>query len=192
MPNELGRAVAGRFLPNELAGTPDPILKERSQSVAALDFRLYPLRLSFVAKGAIHFPPGKPANLLRGAFGLIFRRLACVPQCPGAARCDLRAVCAYARLFEPAAEAEGPSGLADWPRPFVFRATHLDGRTIQPGERFSFDLNLFDVSQPAIAYLVLTFVQLANEGSGAGAWTGRIGGSDATRRAGGVRFADLR
>ncbi len=155
-------------MPNELAERPDPILSERSQTLAGLGFKLYPLRFSFVAKDAIHFPPGKPANLLRGAFGLIFRRLACVPQCPGAARCDLRAVCAYARLFEPAAGVEGPSGLADWPRPFVFRATHLDGRTVRPGESFSFDLNLFDMSQPAIAYLVLTFVQLAHEGLGPG------------------------
>lgn len=168
MPNELGRAEAGRFLPNELAGTPDTNLRERSQAAPALDFRLYPLRFSFLARDAIHFPPGKPANVLRGAFGLIFRRLACVPQCPGAARCELRAVCAYARLFEPTAGQEGPSGLADWPRPFVFRATHLDGRTVRPGESFSFDLNLFELSQPAIAYLVLTFVQLAHEGLGPG------------------------
>ena len=31
----------------------------------------------------------------------------------------------------------GPSGLADWPRPFVFRVAHLDGLTIPPGAAFS-------------------------------------------------------
>ncbi len=168
MPNELGRPEGGRFLPNELAQTPDPNLKERSQAAPGLEFRLYPLRFSFLAKDPIHFPPGKPANLLRGAFGLIFRRLACVPQCPGASRCDLGSVCAYARMFEPSAAADGPSGLTDWPRPFVFRATHLEGRTVRAGERFYFDLNLFDMSRPAIAYLVLTFVQLVQEGLGPG------------------------
>jgi hypothetical protein len=69
-------------------------------------------------------------------------------------------------MFEPSALAAGPSGLADWPRPFVFRAMHLDGCTIQAGARFSFDLNLFDMRSPAIAYLVLSFAQLAHEGLG--------------------------
>jgi hypothetical protein len=39
-------------------------------------FRLYPLRFSFLAREAVHFPPGKSANLLRGAFGTILRRIA--------------------------------------------------------------------------------------------------------------------
>jgi len=71
-------------------------------------------------------------------------------------------------MFEPSATASGPSGLADWPRPFVFRAMHLDGLTFASGTRFHFDLNLFDTETPAIAYLVLTFAQLAREGLGSG------------------------
>ena len=74
------------------------------------------------------------------------------------------ASCPYARMFEPSTLGNGPSGLADWPRPFVFRAAHLDGCTVAPGAPFSFDLNLFDVKSPAIAYLVLAFSQLAQEG----------------------------
>lgn len=131
-----------------------------------LNFRLYPLRFSFAARESVHFPPGKSANLLRGAFGSIFRRIACVPHCAGARDCEIRASCPYARMFEPSALAGGPSGLADWPRPFVFRATHLDGRTVKASETFSFDLNLFDMGSPAIAYLVLAFAQLAHEGLG--------------------------
>ncbi|MBV9300667.1 MAG: CRISPR system precrRNA processing endoribonuclease RAMP protein Cas6 [Acidobacteriaceae bacterium] len=126
------------------------------------------MRFSFVARQPVHFPPGKPANLLRGAFGMIFRRIACVQHCPGAVSCDLRAECPYARMFEPRATAQGPSGLVDWPRPFVFRATHLDGRTVLAGENFFFDLNLFDMRSPAIAYLVLAFAQLSREGLGPG------------------------
>ena len=71
-------------------------------------------------------------------------------------------------MFEPSAVASGPSGLADWPRPFVFRATHLDGCTLAAGTRFHFDLNLFDTQTPAVAYLVLTFAQLARDGLGPG------------------------
>lgn len=45
---------------------------------------------------------------------------------------------------------------------------HLDGFTFDAGSRFYFDLNLFDTEAPAIAYLVLTFAQLAREGLGPG------------------------
>src|SRR5437763_15105004 len=95
-----------------------------SPKIKGLVFRLYPLRFSFVAREPIHFPAGKSSNILRGAFGVIFRRIACVPQCTGARECEWRATCPYARMFEPTAVTSGPSGLADWPRPFVFRATH--------------------------------------------------------------------
>jgi hypothetical protein len=130
-------------------------------------FCLQPLRFSFVARESIYFPTGKSGNILRGAFGAIFRRIACVPQCQDVRSC-LRASCPYAHMFEPSSLANGPSGLADWPRPFVFRATHLDGCTLAFGASFHFDLNLFDTRTPAIAYLVLAFAQLAHEGLGPG------------------------
>jgi hypothetical protein len=133
-----------------------------------LDFCLYPLRFSFVAREPICFPPGKPGNILRGGFGTILRRIACVPGCPGARECELRASCAYARLFEPVALGAGPSGLTDWPRPFVFRATHLDGSTLAPGADFWYELNLFDTHGSTIAYLVSAFAELGREGMGPG------------------------
>lgn len=136
--------------------------------MAELSLRLYPLRFSFAARDSLYFPPGKSSNILRGAFGTIFRRIACVPQCTGARDCEWRAGCPYARLFEPSAMGSGPSGLADLPRPFVFRATHLDGVTVAGGLSFHFDLNLFDLNENAIAYLVLAFAQLAREGLGPG------------------------
>lgn len=131
-----------------------------------MTFAVYPWRFHLVASESIHFPAGKSANILRGAFGSIFRKIACVPQCPGAAECELRSTCPYARIFEPAAAAAGPAGLADWPRPFVFRASHLDGRTVRAGEGFDFDLHVFDTRDPALAYFVLAFAQLARDGLG--------------------------
>lgn len=65
-----------------------------------------------------------------------------------------------------AAENPSPSGLSDWPRPFVFRARHLDGLTVAPGGNFSFDLHLFSLDRDAIAYFILTFAALAREGLG--------------------------
>jgi hypothetical protein len=129
-------------------------------------FQLEPLRFSFVAREPVYFPEGKSSNILRGGFGVIFRRIACLPHCVSAGSCEHRATCAYARLFEPTATAPGPSGLADWPRPFVFRAIHLDGQTFLPGQPFHFDLNLFDINSPAIAYFILAFAQLARDGLG--------------------------
>ena len=131
-------------------------------------FRLYPLRFSFEARDSIYFPPHKSANILRGAFGLILRKIACQPQCPGASECEWRTSCPYASICEPLPPERSPSGLADWPRPFVFRATHLDGRTIAPGETFQFDMHLFDMRNPAISYLTTAFSHLVREGLGPG------------------------
>ncbi len=129
-------------------------------------FRFFPLRFEFVARESLFFPPGKAANILRGALGVIFRKIACVPHCPGARACEMRDSCPYARVFEPAASGDGPSGLADWPRPFVFRARHLDGCTMKPGDPFWFDLHVFSLDQTVLAYFVLTFASLAREGLG--------------------------
>jgi hypothetical protein len=134
-----------------------------------LSFEFYWLRFRFRSAGSIHFPAYKSGNIVRGAFGGIFRKLVCVPGCQDAKTCDLRATCPYARVFEPrAARGEGPSGLADWPRPFVFRASHLDGQTIQEGEPFHFDVHLFDAVDPALSYFVQAFAELAREGLGPG------------------------
>lgn len=81
------------------------------------------LRASYQALEPLRFPAGKAGNTLRGAFGLL----------------------AEAGLFAPRRDG-GPSGLADPPRPFVFRAPHLDGAMVAAGERFWFDLHLFYAS----------------------------------------------
>jgi hypothetical protein len=65
-------------------------------------------------------------------------------------------------MFEPSSEA-GPSGLADRPRPFVFRAAHLDGTTIAPGETFHFDFHWFDLRRPSLDIVIHAFAQFAHE-----------------------------
>ena len=138
-------------------------------------FEFYRFRFRFVAAGGLYFPPYESGNILRGAFGTIFRRLTCRPDCHDAKTCEGRAACPYARVFEPrAARGEGPSGLADWPRPFVFRAAHLDGRAIREGEAFHFDVHLFDVCNPALPYFVAAFAELAREGLGPGRGLARL------------------
>ena len=96
-----------------------------------LYFRLYALRFHFLARAPLSFPPGTAANRLRGAFGSILHKLDCAP------------------MFAPSSET-GPSGLTDLPRPYVFRARHLDGVTIAPGETFYFDFHWFDLRRPSL------------------------------------------
>ena len=133
----------------------------------AVDFDLFAFRLEFIAQDSVYFPPGKSGNIVRGAFGSLFRQMVCVDSCHDERTCEKRATCAYARIFEPVAPAaEGPSGLHDWPRPFVFRAAHLDGATIEQGRKFFFDVHLFDVKDPAIVHFVLAFAEVAKEGIG--------------------------
>ena len=134
-----------------------------------MTFEFYRFRFQFRSAGTIYFPPYKSGNIVRGAFGSIFRKLVCIPSCRDAKTCDVRTTCPYARVFEPqAARGEGPSGLADWPRPFVFRASHLDGSAVRQGEAFHFDVHIFDVRDAALPYFVLAFAQLAREGLGPG------------------------
>src|SRR5260370_21370567 len=97
-----------------------------------MPLRVRPLLFHFTACERLHFAPGKSSNLLRGAFGITLRRLICDPACPGPRTCPDRHTCPYARIFEPPAAA--PSGLADPPRPFVFRASPLDRLTPAPGD----------------------------------------------------------
>jgi hypothetical protein len=133
-----------------------------------MQFEFYRVRFNLTARDTVRFPRAKPGNVLRGAFGAMFRRIACTPECRDARTCARRSECAYARLFEPAATAGTPSGLADSPRPFVFRAAHLDGQTIAPGAPFHFDVNVFLVSECVIDYFSRAFAELAQEGLGPG------------------------
>jgi hypothetical protein len=134
-----------------------------------LKFEFYRVRFLFRAAGALYFPPGKAGNTARGAFGCILRKQVCLPNCLDAKTCEVRATCPYARVFSPqAVPGEGPSGLIDRPRPFVFRASHLDGCTIREGERFHFDVHLFDVRDSALPHFIQAFEQLGREGLGPG------------------------
>ncbi len=82
-------------------------------------------------------------------------------------RCALRVPTAdYSNRVPPCGT--GPSGLRDWPRPFVFRAAHLDGQRFEAGQHFHFDAHLFDLAQPGIEAFAASFTRLAQEGIGPG------------------------
>jgi hypothetical protein len=81
-------------------------------------------------------PAGTAANTIRGAFGRALHYTASPEE--------------YARLFKPRS-AEGPSGLADLPRPFVLRCSHLEGLSLRTGGAFYVDVHFFDLTDSSIA-----------------------------------------
>jgi hypothetical protein len=108
-------------------------------------FQVLACQFHLSVRRVIHFPPGMAGNVVRGALGKALREVACAED--------------YARIFEPASAGAGPSGLSDWPRPFVLRVAQLDGRTIAAGQRFCVSLNLFDTRGPALEHLTEAFAQ---------------------------------
>ncbi len=130
--------------------------------IGDVQLAFFRLRFHFKAVEPLWFPSAGAANTLRGAFGYALRQVACTCG-PVAHTHD----CVYARIFEPRAPSRpGPSGFAEWPRPFVLRTRHLDGLVIFPRKPFSFDVHLFDLRNPALACFVQAFALIARQGMG--------------------------
>jgi hypothetical protein len=120
---------------------------------AKFDFFRY--RFHFRAVDAVHFPAGKSGNVIRGALGRVLR--------------DTASPAAYASLFEPGSQlGTVPSGLGDWPRPFILRAGELDGQTVPEGGQFCFDIHIFDLRPTVLAYFHEAFAQFGSQGIGPG------------------------
>lgn len=90
------------------------------------------------------------ANTLRGAFGYALRETAGDR---------------FQAIFSPGASGKHPSGLADLPRPFVFRSRHLDSAIIEPGQTFHFDVHLFS---SLVDIFTAAFEAMGQRGIGAG------------------------
>jgi hypothetical protein len=117
------------------------------------EFSFYRLRFAFRAEGRVHFAK-MAANTLRGAFGYALRAAAGEQE--------------FQAIFVPGAADPHPSGLADLPRPFVFRSAHLDGVTIEPGQSLCFDVNLFETRRPPVETFAAAFHMMGQRGIGAG------------------------
>ncbi len=131
---------------------------------------LLDLRLKIKPRETLRLPAGNKGNTLRGAFGVAFRRLVCIPQCKGASACPLGHRCPYKAVFEPSPgpEAQGLTNSQDVPRPFVFRPPHEPKASYLPGEDFEFGLVLVGASVDYLPYFVLSFRDIARHGFGPG------------------------
>jgi len=142
--------------------TPGPSASWPAGILGDVQFRFFRLRFHFQALDPLRFPSAGAGNTVRGAFGYALRQVAC--QCSSDPHSQ---DCAYARIFEPRRLARsGPSGFAEWPRPFVLRTRHLDGHSFLSQEPFSFDVHLFDLRNPSWRYFVEAFALIANQGIG--------------------------
>ena len=91
-----------------------------------------------MARAPFSFPKSAASNRLRGAFGAILHQFGC-PE-----------------IFQPSS-ASGPSGITDHPRPYVFRANHLDGAFVDPGQTFHFDFHWFDLRRSSLDTVIRAF-----------------------------------
>jgi hypothetical protein len=111
------------------------------------------VRFHFTALDALSLPAAKASNIVRGAFGLALHETAPAKE--------------YSRLFRPRAS-DGPSGLADRPRPFVFRCANLEDLAAQPGQAFWFDAHFFDAANPGVSSFEAAFAAWERLGLGPG------------------------
>ena len=122
-------------------------------------FRFFRFRFHFRALERLRFPAGKAGNTVRGALGTALAQVVS----PSAFR-EL-----FAPVNAPVAElGDSPSGLADPARPFVLRVAHLDGAELAAGDRFFFDVHVFDPVHPPIEALRQAFELAGAEGIGPG------------------------
>lgn len=137
------------------------------------------LRLRAVDRVVI--PPGKAGNVIRGAFGAVFRSICCTPACGNSPAGRHRPDCPYGLIFEPGppAGAEVLRKLESIPRPFVFRPPlHHQQELYLPGQELSFGLLLFGRAIPYLRYFLASFHRLAEEGLGVGKGRVYLDGAD--------------
>lgn len=136
------------------------------------EFDLEIVRLKFRLEAAepLILPLENKGNVLRGAFGTVFKEICCGAACTRCALSPLRGHCAYAAIFEPSPPPDSNrlSSLQDIPRPFVFRPP-ADGKSrYKRGEVFEFELLLFGHAQEYLAYFIVAFRELSERGFGIG------------------------
>lgn len=124
----------------------DPSASSVKGGTAAGALRLTRYRSGLSALEALDLP-AYLGSTLRGAFGHVFRRIACLA--PQGGPCPAPQTCPYHFVFEPAPppDAVALSSLDDIPRPFVIAPPPAAKRTHEAGSELSFDLTLIGRAQ---------------------------------------------
>lgn len=88
--------------------------------------------------------PEYAGSLLRGQFGAVLRRIACMTRAPSCEGCTLRTTCPYPAVFEAPAPAQHDfQKFSAIPNPYVIEPPPAGTRRIDPGETLQFTMVLF-------------------------------------------------
>ncbi len=125
--------------------------------------RLSPYRVSLRALEPLDLP-AYLGSTLRGAFGYVFRRVACLA--PQGGPCPSPQVCPYHLVFEPTPppDAVALRNLDDIPRPFVIAPPPVGTRP--PGDDLSFHLTLVGEARAFFPHFVVALRELQGIGRG--------------------------
>jgi hypothetical protein len=133
-------------------------------------FSLARFRFELEPESHLAFHPRNPGNTLRGAFGSTFKRLVCLT--PGDCRetCRLKATCPYGQIFEssPPPGTERLSLNQDIPRPFILRPPQAHKTAAGRGDILPFEVILIGTAADYLAYFLVTFRELGQQGIGIG------------------------
>jgi hypothetical protein len=123
-------------------------------------------RVEMQAQERLRLPAWK-GSALRGAFGHVFRRLACLGGhlCPP---CQIPDRCPYHYVFETAPPPGTPAlrKLTDIPRPFVLEPPEDLMQVYDPGARLSFGLALIGHGIEFLPHFIVAFRELGETGLG--------------------------
>ncbi|SDF01285.1 CRISPR system precrRNA processing endoribonuclease RAMP protein Cas6 [Sporolituus thermophilus] len=156
-------------------------------------FAVYELTMTAGEHGLVL--PEYKGSTLRGGFGHVFRRIACVQrQVDDCRQCLLFATCPYALVFEPAPLPDSAvlKNLSDIPRPFVLEPPADTRRRYAPGEKLVFRLVLVGQVIELLPYFVLAFKELGRIGLGKGRLPCELTGVDYIMPFSGTRYSVYR
>src|SRR5213594_2102428 len=125
-----------------------------SASHSSFDLTIGHFLFRLEALDPLILPRENKGNVLRGAFGSIFKQICCGSVCLKCAESPLRDHCAYAAIFEPSPppDSDRLSRQQDIPRPFVFRAASDRRSRYERGDIFEFELLLYGSALEYFAY----------------------------------------
>lgn len=115
---------------------------------------LLPLRFELQQQQSLRLPL-HAGSMLRGAFGMALKKLACITRQPDCKTCPLYHSCAYTQIFETPTSLLETAQPIQTVHPYVITAPSMGERIIYSGESWSFGMTLIGkaIDQlPLVAY----------------------------------------
>jgi len=122
-------------------------------------------RFTLRPKETLVLPPFK-GSTLRGGFGFVFRKVACITKNRDCSTCSFKDSCVYSYIFEtsPPPDSLYLRSYRSIPRPFILEPPLEKKEEYAPGETFSFNLILVGKAIDYLPYFILVFRQLGEMG----------------------------